>query len=111
MLLTDLAVDDELEAALPLTSLPSSSKMFLPPPRKREGIVQPVGQGVALLAEKQWVDSQKDTTNEGKIDEPGASVRNGVEKDETTFKKDKTTTQLKHLEPRAHEKNCVCGTC
>ena len=66
MLLTDLAVDDELAAALLLTSLPSSSKMFLPPARKREGIVQPVGQGVTLLAEKHWMDSQKDTTTKGR---------------------------------------------
>ena len=66
MLLTDLAVDDEFAAALLLTSLPSSSKMFLPPARKREGIVQPVGQGVTLLAEKQWMDSQKDTTTKGR---------------------------------------------
>ena len=28
-----------------------------------------------------------------------------------TFTTNKTTTKLNHLEPRAHEKNCVCGTC
>ena len=28
-----------------------------------------------------------------------------------TFKGDRTTTHLTHLEPSAHEKNCVCGTC
>ena len=43
----------------------------------REGIVQPVGQSITLLAQWQWMDTQN---NEGEVDEPGASVGNGVEK-------------------------------
>ena len=107
MLLTDLAVDDELAAAFALDTFTIQQQDVPPASQEERGNCSasrprrnpPCREAVGGLAEGY--------NNDGKIDEPGASVRNGVEKDETTFKKDKTTTQLKHLEPRAHEKNCV----